>query len=74
MIESDLGIMISLIHAYELLCQYGVKSFYMFIKNFVENTDGNKSVAQQTKLKNEIMNNEEMAKLYNKFRECYEEK
>jgi hypothetical protein len=66
--------MISLIHALELLCQYGVKSFYMFIKNFIENTDITKSKTQQTKLKNEIMNNDEMAKLYNRFKECFEEK
>ncbi len=46
----------------------------MFIKNFIENTDITKSKTQQTKLKNEIMNNDEMAKLYNRFKECFEEK
>lgn len=63
-----------MIHALELLTQYGVKSFYMFIKSFIENTDNSKSSAQQTKFKNEIMANDEMAQWFNKFKESFDNK
>ena len=63
-----------MIHALELLTQYGVKSFYIFLKSFVENLDGSKSNAQSTKLKNEIMNNIEMAPLYEKFKQTFDAK
>ena len=63
-----------MIHALELLTQYGVKSFYIFLKSFVENLDGSKSNAQSTKLKNEIMNNIEMAPLYEKFKQTFDDK
>ena len=73
-IECDLALLITLIHALELLTQYGVKSFYAFLKSTIDNTDGSKSVSQQNKLKLEIMNNNEMANLYEKFKEVFEKK
>lgn len=66
--------MISLIHALELLCQYGIKSFYVFIKSSVDNSDSSKSAAQQSKIKNEIMNNHEMSEHYKKFQEAFDSK
>ena len=74
MAESDFALLITLFHALELLTLYGVKSFYIFIKNNIENTDGSKSVQQQNKLRNEIMNNKEMADYYNQFRDVFENK
>ena len=73
-IECDLALLITLIHALELLTQYGVKSFNAFLKSTIDNTDGSKSVSQQNKLKLEIMNNNEMANLYEKFKGVFEKK
>ena len=38
-IECDLALLITYIHALELLVQYGVKSFYMFLKPYLNNAD-----------------------------------
>jgi hypothetical protein len=40
----------------------------------VNDKDSAKSAAQQTKFKNEMMANEEMANYYKRFHECYEDK
>ncbi|CAF0760948.1 unnamed protein product [Brachionus calyciflorus] len=74
LIEGDLALLVTLVHALELLVQYGVKSFYMFLKSFVENTDGSKSAAQQNKLRTEIGNCQEMADYYEKFKEYFDTK
>ena len=73
-VECDVGLLITLLHALELLCQYGVKSFYMFLKSFIENLDGSKSGSQQAKLKAEIMGNSEMSALYTRFKEVFDDK
>ncbi len=69
-----MALLITLIHALELLSSYGVKSFYMFLKSFLENTDGSKTVSQQNKLKAEITNNTAMSEWYARFREVFETK
>lgn len=74
LIESDLAVLVTLVHALELLIQYGVKSFYMFLKSNVENTDGTKSAAQQHKIRTEIGQVPEMAEYYEKFKEIFDQK
>ncbi len=74
LIECDLALLVTLVHALELLTLYGVKSFYLFLKSTIENTDGSKSASQQSKLKSEIMNNSEMAEFYKKFGENFDKK
>ena len=64
----------SLYHALELLMQYGVKSFYIYIKSYLDGKESTKSTGQQTKLKNEFIAVEEMANYYKRFQECFEEK
>ena len=73
-IECDSALLVTLIHALELLCQYGVKSFYMFLKSFLENLDGSKSASQQSKLKAEITKNSDMSTLYTRFKEAFDDK
>jgi hypothetical protein len=74
MVESDFFLMVTLLHSLELLTQYGVKSFYMFFKGVLDNTDGTKSAAQQTKLKNEIAGSSEMSDWVERFREVFDNK
>jgi hypothetical protein len=66
--------MVTLLHSLELLTQYGVKSFYMFLKGVIDNTDGTKSAAQQAKLNNEIASSSEMTEWLNRFREVFDNK
>ena len=40
----------------------------------MENVDGSKTGAQQAKLKAEINNNDEMSKLYTRFKEVFDDK
>ena len=63
-----MALMMTLLHALELLTQYGVKSFYMFLKGILDNTDGSKSGSQIAKLKNEIQANPEMSSLFERLR------
>lgn len=74
LIESDLAILVTLVHALELLIQYGVKSFYMFLKSCVENTDNTKSAAQQHKIRTEIGHVAEMSDYYEKFKQVFDQK
>jgi hypothetical protein len=74
MVESDFYLMITLLHSLELLTQYGVKSFYIFLKGVIDNPDGLKSAAQRTKLNNEIASSNEMTDYVNTFRETFDNK
>ncbi len=68
-VQSDMALLASELYGLELLTQYGVTSFYIFLENKVENKDGKNS-----KLGPEIKKNIEMNNFYNEFKEMLESK
>ena len=62
-IEGDFAMCISLYHAYELLLQHGILSFYNFIKGIMDGTKG------MARAKTEITKNHEFSRLMDELRE-----
>ena len=65
--------LITYIHSLELLTQYGIKSFYMFLKSYLVNADKSKSAQQAAKVRSDMTSNEEMAKYHKMFIESFDE-
>lgn len=63
LIEGDFAMCISLYHAYELLLQHGILSFYNFIKAIIDGTKG------MARAKAEITKNHEFTQLMDELRE-----
>lgn len=63
LIEGDFAMCISLYHAYELLLQHGILSFYNFIKGIIDGTKG------MARAKAEITKNHEFTQLMDELRE-----
>jgi Fanconi anemia group M protein len=68
-IEGDFAMIMSFIHGFELLINYGLKSFYVFLKSFI---DGENNTGQQTRIKSELLNNAELNALYTNMKNAYE--
>ena len=62
-IEADFAMCISLYHAYELLLQHGILSFFNFIKSIMDGTKG------MPRAKTEITKNYEFSQLMDELRE-----
>jgi hypothetical protein len=58
-------------HALDLLSQYGVKTFYIFLKNHMENVE---KKAQATKIKNDLESVKEMIEYQSLFKKHFDEK
>lgn len=57
--------LVSFLHGFELLLQYGSRSFYMFLKNIIESESN-------SRMKTELVNNSELNELYQKLKDGYE--
>jgi ERCC4-related helicase len=57
----------------ELLLQYGVKSFYNFLRAYTDNSDKSKSAQQAAKLRGDIAACEDMNEFYELFRRSFEQ-
>ncbi len=68
-IECDFALIMSFIHGLDLLVNYGLKSFYVFLKSFI---DGENNNAQQSRIRSEILNNTELSELYTNIKNAYE--
>ncbi len=68
-IEGDFAMIMSFIHGFELLINYGLKSFYVFLKSFI---DGENNTAQQSRIKSELLKNQELVELYASMKNAYE--
>jgi hypothetical protein len=73
-IECDFALLMTFLHGLNLLTNYGVKSFYLFFKSYIENSDGSKSGQQTAKLKSEMANNKEMTDYYDLFKQNFDNK
>jgi len=65
-----LALLVTYIHALELLTQYGCKSFYTFLKSYTDNKDKTKSGQQVAKILQDISSTA-MSEFYAKFQSIF---